>query len=105
MVGTPHSERTLPSLHELFERQAAARPDHPAVEYLGAVLTYGQLNARANQIAHRLVAMGAERDAIVALYMGRSHETIAAILGILKSGAAYLPLDPAYPPQRRAFML
>ncbi len=105
MVGTTQSLRTSPCLHKLFERQVAARPDHPAVEYLGNVLTYRQLNARANQIAHRLVAMGAKRDAIVGLYMGRSHEMIVAILAILKSGAAYLPLDPAYPPSRRAFML
>jgi amino acid adenylation domain-containing protein len=100
-----HSEFLWPCLHELFERQVAERPDHPAVEHQGETLTYRELNERANRIAHKLMAKGAGRDSIIGLYMARSHQMIVAILAILKSGAAYMPLDPAYPADRTRFML
>ena len=93
------------SLHELFERQAARRPEAIAVEYGDQTLRYGELNARANRLAHRLRSAGLSAGAPVGLFAGRSLEAVVGMLGILKAGGAYLPLDPAYPSERLAFML
>ncbi len=68
-------------------------------------LTYGELNARANQLAHRLRDLGVGPETVVGLCVERSLEMIIGLLGILKAGGAYLPLDPSYPPERLAFML
>ncbi|WP_266103416.1 non-ribosomal peptide synthetase, partial [Xanthomonas campestris] len=92
-------------LHERFEAQAAAHPDAIAVEFEQQQISYGQLNARANQIAHALLKMGVRPDDRVALCVERGIALIAGMLAILKSGAGYVPLDPASPPQRLAFML
>jgi amino acid adenylation domain-containing protein len=92
-------------VHQLFERQAASQPDALAVVYEGQSLTYSQLNRRANQLAHRLLALGAGPDTCVALYVERSVDMLVGLLGILKAGAAYVPIDPAYPRERLAHML
>jgi nonribosomal peptide synthetase DhbF len=92
-------------LHELFEKQVELTPNAPAVSYLDRKLTYRELNERVNQIAHYLIGLGAGPEKRVALCMERSLEMIVGILGILKAGAAYVPLDPEYPPARLAATL
>jgi amino acid adenylation domain-containing protein len=87
-------------LHTLIERHAAATPDAVAVVCGAAELTYGELNARANRVAHRLLADGPGRGNLVAVLAGRSTETVVAMLGVLKSGAAYVPVEPSYPAER-----
>jgi len=92
-------------LHELFEAQVERTPDAVAVVFEGSTLTYRELNRRANQLAHRLREMGAAQDALVGLFVERSLELVVGMLGILKAGAAYLPLDPVYPKERLAYIL
>ncbi|MEO8383508.1 MAG: amino acid adenylation domain-containing protein [Acidobacteriota bacterium] len=92
-------------IHELFEQQAAAQPDAVALVFEDQRLTYDELNARANQLAHYLIGLGIEPDDRVAIAVERSLEMVVGLLGILKAGAAYLPLDPAYPAERLQFML
>ncbi len=93
------------SIHALFEEQAARTPDAPAVICGDAQLTYGELNARANQLAHHLQTLGVAPDVLVGICMERSVEMIVAILGVLKAGGAYVPLDPSYPMPRLSAML
>ncbi|MCG6576907.1 non-ribosomal peptide synthetase, partial [Pseudomonas sp. AF32] len=93
------------TLHGLFETQAKASPDAVAVVFDEQTLSYGQLNQRANRIAHRLLALGLRPDDRVAICADRSLDMVAGLLGILKSGAAYVPLDPDYPLDRLAYML
>ncbi|NPD30072.1 condensation domain-containing protein, partial [Corallococcus exiguus] len=83
------------SVHALFEQRAALHPDAPAVASDGQVLTYGELDARANQLAWHLRSLGVGTDACVALCLERSIETVVALLGVWKAGGAYVPLDPA----------
>ena len=92
-------------LHQLFEKQVEQTPDAVAVVFEDKQLTYGQLNARANQLAHHLQALGVQRDTLVGISVERSPEMMVGLLGILKAGAAYVPLDPTYPEERLAFML
>ncbi|PYS94472.1 MAG: hypothetical protein DMF50_12430, partial [Acidobacteria bacterium] len=92
-------------VHDLFEAQVARTPDAVAVVDGAARLTYRDLNRRANQVAHRLIAWGIGAETLVALCLRRSQDLVVALLGILKAGAAYVPLDPAYPKERLAFML
>ena len=92
-------------VHQLFEAQAAARPDALALEHAGQQLSYGELNRRANRLAHSLLACGVAPDDRIAVHLTRSVEMIVALLAVLKAGAAYVPLDPAYPPARLAYML
>ncbi|MES2296357.1 MAG: amino acid adenylation domain-containing protein [Pseudomonadota bacterium] len=93
-------------VHELFEQQVKAHPGATALVFEGQQLSYAELNARANQLAHYLIA---ERqvmpDTLVGICIERSLDMIVAILGILKAGAAYLPLDPEYPASRLAYMI
>ncbi|CAN5240699.1 N/A [soil metagenome] len=98
----PSRNRTI---HDLFAQQAASRPDSVALVLADSQLTYAQLNSRANQLAHCLIAQGVRRGDFIGLCLERSAETIVALLGILKAGAAYVPLDPAYPDERLAFMI
>ena len=91
------------TLHGLFEAQVAATPDALAVQDQHGSLTYAELNARANRLAHHLQAQGA--NTLVGLCMQRSVSMVVAMLAILKSGAAYVPLDPDYPAARLAYML
>jgi amino acid adenylation domain-containing protein len=92
-------------LHELFERRAAAAPDALAVSFESDTLTYAELDRRANQLAHRLIALGAGPETLVALLLAPSLELVVGILGVLKAGAAYLPLDPEHPRERLDFVL
>ncbi len=94
-----------PFVHRWFEVCAAERPDAPAVSQERRTLSYRELDGRANQLAHRLRALGVGPDVPVAVAMERSPELIVAMLGIFKAGGAYVPLDPAYPGDRLAFML
>ncbi|WP_437305951.1 amino acid adenylation domain-containing protein [Sorangium sp. So ce388] len=87
-------------VHELFEAQAAARPGALAVVCEGTALTYGELDRRTNQLARRLRALGVGPDDRVALCIERSAELIVALLGVLKAGAAYVPVDPKFPRER-----
>ena len=87
-------------VHQLFEQQAAKNPQAVALVYQQKALSYQQLNQRANQLAHGLIAKGVKPDAIVALNMPRSIEWIVAILAVLKAGGAYLSLDQANPAAR-----
>ncbi|MCQ6244829.1 non-ribosomal peptide synthetase [Streptomyces malaysiensis] len=93
------------SLPELFQAQAARTPQAPAVVFEGRTLTYAELNGRANRLAHLLIGHGAGPESLVALSVPRSDEMIVALLAILKTGAAYLPVDPGYPAERIAYML
>ena len=99
--------RAVPSttLPQLFEAQVARSPDAVAVVFEDTTLTYADLNARANQLAHHLRARGVGPEVVVGLCIERSPEMIVGLLGILKAGGAYLPLDPAYPTERLAFMI
>jgi non-ribosomal peptide synthetase component F len=89
----------------LFEEQAANTPEAIAVTCGKESLTFSQLNARANQLARHLRGLGAGKESLVGISIDRSLDMAVAILGILKSGAGYLPLDPEYPHERLAFML
>ena len=92
-------------LHELVEEQAARRPEAVAVVSGAAELSFGELNRRANQLAHYLRQQGVGPEVVVGLYLERSVEMVVGLLGILKAGGAYVPLDPAYPRTRVEYML
>ncbi|RYF23453.1 MAG: amino acid adenylation domain-containing protein, partial [Comamonadaceae bacterium] len=92
------------NLAKAFEAQVARTPDAVAVVFGKEELTYAQVNARASRLAHRLAALGAGPEVLVALCMRRSADMLVTLLGILKTGAPYLPLDPAFPADRRALM-
>ncbi|MDT8913027.1 non-ribosomal peptide synthase/polyketide synthase [Amycolatopsis sp. PS_44_ISF1] len=94
-----------PSLPELFAAQVAATPEAIALTGEGTRLSYAELNRRANRLAHRLIALGAGPERFVALRLPRSAGQVVAVLAVLKSGAAYLPLDPDGPPERTRRML
>jgi amino acid adenylation domain-containing protein/non-ribosomal peptide synthase protein (TIGR01720 family) len=93
------------SVHELFEQQAAQRPDQIAVICEAERLTYRDLNARANQLARYLLKLGVGPDVIVGLCLDRSVDLIEGLLGILKAGGAYVPLDPGLPKARLDMIL
>jgi amino acid adenylation domain-containing protein len=101
-ADTPVPETTLP---ELFAAQVAATPDHPALFFEDTELSYAELDAAANRLAHLLVSRGAGPERVVAIALPRSVELVTALLAVLKTGAAYLPLDPDYPADRIEFMI
>jgi amino acid adenylation domain-containing protein len=92
-------------VHHLLEAQVHRTPNASAIIFEDQEVTYRQLNARANKLGHRLAALGARPGELVGIFMERSLEMVVAVLGIVKSGAACLPLDPAYPGERLAFMI
>ena len=92
-------------LHELFEDAVARHPEDVAVVFEGASLRYRELAARADALAHRLVARGIGPDRLVGIYLDRSIEMVVAVLAVLKAGGAYVPLDPNYPADRIAYMI
>ena len=94
-----------PCIHQLFEAQVERTPDAIAVVFEAEQLTYGELNRRANQLAHHLRALGVGPEVLVAMCLESSLEMVIGLLAILKAGGAYVPLDPAYPKERLAFML
>ena len=93
------------ALHSLFEAQAARTPGAVALVFGEETLTYAELDAKANRIAHLLRARGVGAESPVAVFMERSVEMVAALYGVLKAGAAYVPVDPEYPEGRVAYML
>ncbi|HSI49086.1 MAG TPA: amino acid adenylation domain-containing protein [Ideonella sp.] len=101
----PRRFADAPPLHTLFARQAAATPEAIALRCAGRSLRYAELEAHANRLAHALVARGAGPETLVAIALPRSIEMVVGLLAILKTGAAYLPLDPGLPPERLALML
>lgn len=92
-------------IHQLFEAQVERSPDKVAVVFEDQQLNYRELNARANQLAHYLQKLGVEPDVLVGICIERSLEMIVGLLGILKAGGGYVPLDSAYPQERLDFML
>lgn len=92
-------------VHELFEAQVERTPKAIAVEMMGQSLTYREINERANQMARHLQTLGVGRGALVGVCLNRSIEAVISVYGVLKAGAAYVPLDPAYPQERLAYMI
>jgi|GEM_PF-3580151 len=92
-------------IHQLFESQVERTPDSVAVVFEDEQITYLELNARANQLAHYLQEKGLRAEVLVGICVERSIEMIVGLLGVLKAGGAYVPLDPAYPFERLSFML
>nr|QEO74531.1 condensation domain-containing protein [uncultured bacterium] len=92
-------------IHQLFEAQVARTPDAVAVIYEEEQLTYRELNARANQLAHHLRSLGVGAESLVGILLERSPEMVISLLAVLKAGAAYVPLDPQYPHQRLQWMV
>jgi len=92
-------------IHELFEQQAAKTPDKIAVIFNNRKITYKDLNNKANKLANYLISLNVQTEDLIGIYMDRSLEMIIGLLGILKSGAAYVPLDPTYPIDRIKYMI
>ncbi len=92
-------------VHELFEAQVERTPDAIALVFEDQKLTYRQLNQRANQLAHHLQKLGVGPEVVVGISVDRSIEMVVGLLGIMKAGGAYLPIDPAYPSERIVYML
>ncbi|MGH8672534.1 MAG: amino acid adenylation domain-containing protein, partial [Burkholderiales bacterium] len=93
------------TIHRLLEEQVEKTPEAVALLFEHQQLTYGELNARANQLAHHLQALGVGPDTLIAICVERSLEMVVGLLAILKADGAYVPLDPGYPQERLAFML
>jgi amino acid adenylation domain-containing protein len=105
LAGSVRPAVRTPAVTAAFERHAAGTPDAPAVVAADATLTYGELDGRANALAHLLRAQGARADTPVAICLDRTTDLIVAVLAVLKAGAAYLPLNPEHPPARLSFQL
>jgi amino acid adenylation domain-containing protein len=101
-TATPYDDRPL---HEQFAEQAARNPDAIAVADAQERISYGELERRSNQLARELVSQGVEAGALVAICMDRSVELLVAMLGVLRTGAAYVPIEPTYPPQRQELLM
>ncbi|WP_422393456.1 amino acid adenylation domain-containing protein [Mycetohabitans endofungorum] len=102
------TQRDYPShlcIHQLFEAQVERTPEAPALVFEDQTLSYAQLNAQANRLAHQLIELGVKPDARVAICVQRSPTLIVGLLAILKAGGAYVPLDPAYPSERLVHIL
>ncbi|MEY9949768.1 amino acid adenylation domain-containing protein [Kitasatospora sp. GAS1066B] len=107
LVGWNDTGRDVPdaTLPELFEVQVCRTPDSTAVAFEGRCLSYAEVNARANQLARLLTGQGVGAEDRVAVMMERSVDLVVALLAVLKTGAAYLPIDPAYPGERITYIL
>ncbi|KPA15500.1 amino acid adenylation domain protein [Candidatus Magnetomorum sp. HK-1] len=92
-------------IHELFEQQVEKTPDKIAVIFQDQTITYRELNHRANELAHHLRSLNIKAEDLIGIYMERSLEMVIGLLGILKSGGAYIPLDPTYPMDRIKYMI
>ncbi|MFM9926615.1 amino acid adenylation domain-containing protein [Variovorax sp. H27-G14] len=107
-VNTPRQADRAPleqPVHRLFEQHARAQPEAAALVFGDHTRSYAQLNAEANRLAHRLVALGVTAESRVGVSVERSPDMIVGILAILKAGGAYVPLDPDYPAERLAYMI
>lgn len=104
-TGPVEPELTARCLHHSFEAQVRQTPTTPALFYQEQVISYAELNTQANQLAHTLIAAGYGCGARVAICLERSPALVVTILAVLKSGAAYIPLDPDYPAERLAYLL
>lgn len=102
-TGMPYPREQ--TVHGLFEAQARRSPDAVAVRLDDQTLTYAELNARANRLAHHLRSLGTGKGDLVGVWMERGPDMVVALLGILKAGAAYVPLDPAFPKDRIDYMM
>lgn len=102
-TNTPELDGHL--IHRLFEAQVERTPNNTAIIFEGESLTYEELNQRANQLAHHLHSLNVGPDVAVGVMLDRSLDLLVALLGVVKAGAAYLPLDPAYPQDRLNYML
>src|SRR4051794_17182053 len=91
-------------IHSLFEKQVERTPDAVALIHDDEQLSYRELNSRANQLAHYLMLQGAGPESLIGICVDRSIEMVVGVLGIVKAGAAYVPLDPAHPKERLQFM-
>ena len=108
LVEWNDTEREYPKgklIHQLFETQVERTPDAVALVFEDQELTYRELNARANKLAHYLRRLGVGAETLVGIFVERSLEMVVGVLGILKAGGAYVPLDPTFPKERLAFML
>lgn len=103
--GLADDELVPVCLHHLFEAQVTRTPHATAIHHPGQPMSYAELNQQANQLAHRLLARGIGIGTRVAICAERTPALLVAILGVLKSGAAYVPIDPDYPPERLAYLL
>ena len=103
-VNAPAGQGSEP-VHRLMERQARERPEATALRFGDEALSYGELDRRANRLAHRLIALGVKPDTRVGIAVERSFDVVIGLLGILKAGGAYVPLDPEYPADRLAYMV
>ncbi|RDS87023.1 non-ribosomal peptide synthetase, partial [Pseudomonas fluorescens] len=102
---TAQAYPTERGIHHLIEDQVQRTPDAPALVFGATMLTYAQLDARANQLAHALRDHGVGPDALVGICVERSIEMVIGLLAVLKAGGAYVPLDPEYPQERLAYMI
>ncbi|NES20409.1 MAG: amino acid adenylation domain-containing protein [Symploca sp. SIO3E6] len=105
ITSYPNSNTNPACIQTIFEEQVKKTPNATAVFFAGQTLSYRELNERANQLAHYLQKLGIETDEPIAFWVERSLEAIIGFLGILKAGAAYLPIDPCYPEERQLEML
>ncbi|MDG2156241.1 MAG: non-ribosomal peptide synthase/polyketide synthase, partial [Gammaproteobacteria bacterium] len=105
LSATEHDYARPDCLHQLFERQVSNNPGATALTCDGESLSYAELNACANRLAHHLIAKGVTADTLIGISMERSLDLVVSILGVLKAGGGYLPLDPNYPEDRLAFMV
>ncbi|MCU1267660.1 MAG: amino acid adenylation protein [Acidobacteria bacterium] len=100
LIDSDHGRDARATIHRIFEQQVEESAQRPAISFEEEKLSYDELNRRANRLAHYLIKRGAGPEKLIGLCVERSVDLVVTVLGVLKSGAAYVPLDPAYPPDR-----